>query len=353
MSTASIRDFVKAVPGTSSAARQFRGWRKTRRNLPQSMVMLAVEGYLRTAKRRTLADEVQRLEEQLVLERNHTPRLQRLLDGKITFLDVGARYGPPFHFAQYGDFFDFFLVEPEPEEAARLRAAGYHVIDKALADEVGEVTLKVTAKPGSSSIIEPAGPLMTYRMADHSIHRVIDRIALPSTTIDTVAREQGVAFHAMKFDTQGSETIIMRGMAEARPMVILSEVFTGAIYQQRPTFYDVCADLYDRGYLPYWFRLSRIPPPAERFRPDGRGWPGLPISGDAGFIPDWTRPEGQALILQDDLRYAAIMLIVGLEDVLRFVIEQLDLPNADRIRDALAIAPARKRIAQGNMALKP
>jgi len=353
MSEASIRGLLKAAPGARPLARRLRRLRKQVRNLPRTLALLPVEAYLRTASGRILSDQVQQLEERLAMERDQSRRLRHLLDDKIAFLDVGARHGPPYHFAQYAEFFDFYLVEPEPLEAQRLRDADYYVIDKALSDSIGEITLNVTRKPGSSSMAAPGGPMASYLLPDPSVHDVIKRISIPGTTIDAVAAERGVAFHLAKFDTQGTETIILQGMKTCRPMVVMSEVFTGACYQQRPTFYDLCSELYDRGYLPYWFKMSRTPPPAARSRVVGRSWPGLPITGDIGFIPDWSRPEGLAIILQDDLKYAAVMLTIGLENVLRFVVSEVELPHATRIREVLAMALPRTRIAQGNMALKP
>jgi hypothetical protein len=88
-------------------------------------------------------------------------------------------------------------------------------------------------------------------------------------------------------------------------------------------------------------------------RPDGYRVPtptrnGLPLHGDVAFMPDWSREVGQALIRHRPRKYAALMLILGMEDVLRFVLDRLGLPEKEIVEAALAVPSSGTFAAAGH-----
>src|SRR3989344_4065226 len=118
---------------------------------PRRLVLFICRLYYRFFSREDLAHYVYDLQSSLLKSVDQRRRLIKLLDQPINYLDVGARHGVPKYLKNYSECFNFFLCEPEPEEARRLEKRGYRVIDKALSDREGEAILYITKKPGGSS----------------------------------------------------------------------------------------------------------------------------------------------------------------------------------------------------------
>lgn len=69
----------------------------------------------------------------------------------------------------------------------------------------------------------------------------------------------------------------------------------------------------------------------------GRRQDGLPVHGDAAFMPNWRTPAGRRMIEASPRAWAALMLIFGLEDVLHYILTTEDLPEKDAIKSVLAL----------------
>ena len=293
-----------------------------RRDPAKAVVLGAAVAYLKTHKTRHLDAELHRVENWLTLQRDQSSRLAELVgDRPLTYLDVGARGGPDPRLQRYRRFFRFTLVEPDPDEAAKLRAEGYDVCEDALGAEDGTAVLNLTRWPGSSSLLDPHSRWREYTNADHGFLEILSRPEVSVTTIDKLVDRVGHSYEGVKLDTQGTEGSILRGMTGEQPFLILTEVSLVELYRGQETFPSLAARLYELGYVVADLQLRGYAPDDRACTHFGaRNSPGLPLHGDALFVPDWASDAGRAIIERDLARWAAIWLAFGREDLVRFVV---------------------------------
>ena len=264
-------------------------------------------------------------------------QLSKLLSTPITMLDVGARGGlfPPFD--RYAQHIDAILVEPDTSEAIRLRDLGYKVVDKALGASEGKGSLYVLRQSGASSLLPPTGQFMHLYAQGASRYDVVKNIDVEITTISAALSPMVDKLDLLKLDTQGTELDILKGVGSFHPLFIQTEVSMVPIYTGQCLMWDVVSNLWDAGYVPFNFYIGFISPgPRSKFRPSSPlSYRGMPTGGDALLMPDWTRPEGLALIAGREKEFAALCLIYGMENILRYVLECVDLPHKAEILRAL------------------
>ena len=287
-----------------------------------------------------------KLEKEIALSFDQTGRLRALAPGQISYLDVGARYGLPKHIAQYAEFFDCILVEPEQEEAKRLRGLGYQVVDKALGARAGTARLNVTLQTGASSLRRP-NQAVTHFLSDKAEtdsatktnfeqrHTIVDVQEVGLTTVEALCQSRGAPFDLVKVDTQGAEYEIVQGFGAFYPLLLNIEVSMVEYYMGQRTFYDIAQVLHARGYMMSSFDVTPSRPAA--YQSPELTWPGLPLHGDVSFIPDWSRPQGRDLIAAREIPFAALMAIFGMTDVLCYLLDNFPFREEQRIRAALAI----------------
>ncbi len=293
--------------------------------------------YLRLDHGAEFSAKMQSVERTLARRTARATVLDALLDGPLYCLDVGARGGPLPELEPYLRHFRFYLVEPEPQEAARLRTQGHAVVESLLGSAPDRAALKVLRNPGGSSTLSPDGPFMSFYAGPTDRFDVMSVADLPVTTIEQVCRDEDVVFDLLKLDTQGSELEIVRGLGDSKPLFIQSEIAFVPLYREQCTLYDLGAHLAGEGYVLFdlTYRRSR-PLPVERYRtPRLRTLHGIPTHGDGFFMPDWTSARGRTLIQGRDLKFAALMLVFGMQDLLRYVLDQVPTPNHHRILDAV------------------
>jgi FkbM family methyltransferase len=285
-----------------------------------------------------LSEAIRSSERSLNYSRDEVEKVNRLIDRKIKCLDVGARGGVLEYLKPYRAALDFVLVEPDAKEAARLRDQGFHTIENIIAGNSGPVALQVTRNPANASLLEPTGPIMHYYAGgDLARFEIVQQPSFPAVTLSEVALQLGGALDYVKLDTQGSEFAILRGAPAAKPLFIVSEVSTAALYKGQGLLYDIGSLLHERGYILSDLTLRAVRPrPLGRYLRRGqRASLGLPLHGDAYFMPDWTRPEGRELIRGRERVWAALMVIHGLEEVMRYVLEFGGVSNLDQVRSIL------------------
>lgn len=274
---------------------------------------------------------------------DQTARVRALAAGALRYLDVGARNGLPRYVAHYGDLFDSTLVEPEALEAERLRKLGFRVVAKCLGEREGRTELKITRGLGASSERLPNPMIDSYMTRKDAPgggsvfqerREVVSTQDVEVTTVSALCNTDA-PFDLVKLDTQGTEYEILQGFGDVRPLVVISEVSLVQYYQGQKTFYDIAPLLHGWGYMLYAFDIKPARPDGYRVSTPTRN--GLPLHGDVAFMPDWSREAGQALIRSRPRKFAALMLILGMEDVLRFVFDRLGMPDQDIVEAALAL----------------
>jgi FkbM family methyltransferase len=166
---------------------------------------------------------------------------------KMTVLDVGARDGlDPRWFKIAG--MTPILIEPDPEEAARLREAhpGAVVIAAALSHEEGSKLLHRTRDRSCSSLLRPdEGRLSRYPILAERFE-VESKIAIPCRRFDDLAsRGEAPVPDVVKIDVQGYEYEVLRGFGDLLHRVVGVELETHlySIYENQKLLIDIVSYL--------------------------------------------------------------------------------------------------------------
>lgn len=300
-------------------------------------ILAVVQAFCRAAPASDISIGVQLAERSHHVTIDCSQQLARLLSSRVTMLDVGARGGllPPFQ--RYAKHLDAILVEPDPVEAEGLRSSGFRVIDKALGSGHDKAVLHITRQPGASSLLSPDGPFMDFYAHGTSRYEVLKTVELETTTLSDALAPMVDRLDLLKLDTQGTELDILKGMGVYRPLFIQTEVAMLPIYTGQCMMWDVMAHLWPLGYMPFNFYISFVSPgPRAKFRPSlSQSYRGLPVGGDILLMPDWTRAEGRALIQGREKEFAALCLMFGMENILRYVLGTTDMQAKGEILKAL------------------
>lgn len=186
--------------------------------------------------------------------------MQRLLEGRSvsTILDIGASNGSVSrrllqHFPQAA----LYGFEPNPLYREMLmeyahRDGRFRPQFVAVGEREGNVTLRVAASPGNTSLYSPGERLKAYDAAGAVIHTEQE---VPLVCIDDWAqRQQLAAIEVMKFDIQGGELKAMEGAAEvlrSSTLAIYTEVLFNSLYEGGAVFSDIDRFLRSCGFVLY------------------------------------------------------------------------------------------------------
>jgi FkbM family methyltransferase len=264
-----------------------------------------------------------------------------VLDGrKLVCFDVGARGGVQGRFRRHRGACRFVLFELDPEESARLERAGFTVVDR-IADEHDDRVLDVyvTRRPGCASIFEPPrGTILKLYKSTSRHFEVVGTARQRTVSLKAVCQDLGVHIDYLKLDTQGGELRILKGLGDERPLFIETEVSTIRLYKDQDTFFELGDYLYKLGYMIIELRMFPRRPIVQdaRFQ-TCRRYPavGMPVAGDACFVPDWTRPEGRALMDGRLKPWAALMMVNGCLEYLALAMEDITASETERIASVL------------------
>lgn len=299
--------------------------------------------YLRIFPSDRLFDHVKDIETNLRRGLDQRERISALLgERKLLLLDIGARGGLNEFLTFYGMFISPLLVEPDVEEAKRLRAEGAYVIDKVIAGTEGLKQFYVTKKGGLCSLLKPSGSFLPYYKGESDRFEVVETLEVMTTTIDQMSHSLDASIDLLKIDTQGAELQILKGMGRVRPLVIISEMSFVELYEGQDSLFELGAYLRGLGYIPFELNFQYTSPPLNRKNRRSMYLTGLPLHGDVCFIPDWTTKNGLDIIKQNPLEWAAILMIYGLEDVLQYVVSNVEADCFDVISNVLKMRPQKK-----------
>jgi FkbM family methyltransferase len=197
------------------------------------------------------------------------------MDAGLKAVDIGGRGSAMPHLISLAEAIDYYICEPDREEAERLREdlprraawRSVTVIPEAIASGTGERTLFVTRSPGMSSLREP-DPDVSNRFCLGSRFRVVNTVGVPTMTLDGAANQYG--FHDacfLKLDTQGTELEILqsgRSLVERSVVGIYVEALFHPFYRGQSLFSDVDSYLRRCGFT--LFSLNRTMLRRSRYR---------------------------------------------------------------------------------------
>jgi FkbM family methyltransferase len=281
-----------------------------------------------------LSEAIRSSERALIYNRDEAAKVAKLADRKILTIDVGARGGLAEYLERYRPWLDVVMVEPDPIEAERLRKDGFTVVEALIAGHSGEAVLNCTRNPANASMLEPTGAALAYYTDNYDRFEILARPLLPAMTLDKVEQDLGRAIDYIKLDTQGSELAILEGGVASRPLIIASEVSGAQLYKHQGLFFDIGKLLQDRGYIMFDFAMRSVRPAGMDTSTAGPSL-GVPMHGDAYFMPDWSRDEGRALIAARPRTWAALMVMHGMEEIVRFAMKEGKIPGLEAVREVL------------------
>ena len=247
-------------------------------------------------------------------------KVKNLLKCKLIHFDVGSRGGLLPVVENNRDLFDIILCEPEEIEASSLRKSGYTVIEKVICNKIGKIELYYCQKmPSASSIYKPQGPFLDFYNGSKNYYSRWETTStsfIESTTLSKALQEKKISnLDFLKIDVQGAELDVLKGLGKYKPIIIISELQYLPMYDNVPNGYSICAYLFDLGYIPFQLTAKNH---SESV---------CPIWGDGYFMPSWKHPKGKDIILSNEEKYIALMLLHNQNEILHFVNKKLKLRN--------------------------
>ncbi len=176
---------------------------------------------------------------------------------KITILDAGAKFGLHPSWRQYGGPAQYYMFEPDQEEAKYLQEkyadrSDIEVLPTLLDATAGKQKLLIYAHPGGNSVFEPNDSLYWTDLRPGT-SEIIDEIKVESVTVDGWAKEHGVQFDFMKIDVEGKEIEVLNGAEQQLKDHVLGvrcEVLLNSLYKDlEPTFGGVGEYLRECGFI--------------------------------------------------------------------------------------------------------
>lgn len=181
-----------------------------------------------------------------------------LSDDRLRLVDVGAREGIAPRWERMTSVLDVTAFEPELAECERLNREAdslpypIRYMPTALGRETRDsVPFHVTQWPVASSVLRPNPEfLRSFPDAERLFSvREVEKIAL--TTLDEVARREGVAADCLKVDVEGAALDVLIGAeATLRDTLVLEiEAELNPLFTGEALFPEVDSHLRDRGWV--------------------------------------------------------------------------------------------------------
>ena len=195
-----------------------------------------------------------------------------LLEQLVTYIDVGARGGPPRSWLKLTNQIEYVCFEPDEKEARELVVAFSKtnnfkatVSPKALGATGGSATLHLTKFRPSCSLLSPNTQLLR-RFAVRDFFEVEETATVGIDSLDSALEELGAGCDFLKADVQGYEMEVLRGAEKslAHTLGCELEVSFLEIYRKQPLFAEVDTFMRERGFFladleRVWWTHAEVP----------------------------------------------------------------------------------------------
>ena len=252
-------------------------------------------------------------------------RIQSTLQQKkIIFFDVGARGGLDSGLNKYRDILDIYVSEPDPKAFIKLESKGYTAVKSLIGRDNRSAVLNICKAGGLSSILQPSGKFSDlYARGDVSIFDIVKTIKLKTETISSIFNNSRDGLDLLKMDVQGFENKVIDGLVDVRPLIIETEISFVPLYKDSAIFFELGKKLYDMGYILFHLSYHSRNSYGKYLTNETNFKNRIPVSGDAWFMPDWTRKEGVDIIKGREHQWSALMLMFGMEDILNYARDKI------------------------------
>ena len=177
---------------------------------------------------------------------------------QTTVLDAGGRFGLHPTWKDFDGELEYYLFEPDPLEAERLRNKYMHrsdeikIVESALLDSNGETRIFTFRNQAMSSSHQrnPVSPL--FRGEREREVEIVGHIDAKTITVDSFCDEHRLSLDFMKLDTEGSEYAILRGAIQqlnTSVMGVRCEVSFDNTFEGGPLFSTIHDFMLDHGYF--------------------------------------------------------------------------------------------------------
>jgi FkbM family methyltransferase len=191
----------------------------------------------------------------------------------LSYIDIGARGGPPSNWLKLGQQMNYLCFEPDPAEAEALRLVFSRtpnfrgvVSQCALGATSGSATLYLTHSRPCSSLLKPNSDLLNM-FVHRDLFRVEQELSLQTGTLDAELQRLGSIGDFIKIDVQGYELEVLKGGQQAVSNSIGCELEVSfiEIYKNQPLFADIDQWMRARGFFladleRIWWRRAAAPP---------------------------------------------------------------------------------------------
>ena len=183
--------------------------------------------------------------------------------------------------------------------------------------------LNITRAVGCSSILEPNFEWIDYHQPNDRRWDVINSVEIEQTTLEKICEKNGLQIDCLKLDVQGYEDRIIKGLGNVRPLIISTEISFVPLYKDSAIIFDLGKQLYDMGYIMFHQAYRSRSSPDKQLLDNPYSEVGIPLHGDAWFMPRWTSIAGAEIIKGREVKYQALMKIFGMESIAKYALKNI------------------------------
>lgn len=242
----------------------------------------------------------------------------------LSFIDVGARGGPPAQWLKLSRQMNYLCFEPDQAEAEALRLNFVNnpqihalVSECALGATSGSATIYLTHSRPCSSLLKPNAALLDM-FPHRGLFQVEKELSIPIDSLDAELKRLGSFGDFIKIDVQGYELEVLRGGVEALSQSIGCELEVSfiEIYKDQPLFAEVDQWMRSKGYFladleRFWWRRAAAPVEIQRR--------GTLAYGNAVYLKkEITHPQNRLVAVKSTI----ICIAAGLDELAYEVVLQ-------------------------------